>query len=145
MLRLGSPVRIGEEHEATFALRNFHPAEDGFAWSAGRWCEIEFAWEPAGRPRQLLLELDVNAFRDAHLLPAPDLFVYLNGLRIGSLTLPMRQLAAFPIAATLLQPDRNVLVLDAPDAARPIEFGREDGRLLGVQLFSLAVVADQDG
>lgn len=145
MLRLGRPVRIGEAHEAALALRNFHPAEDGFAWSAGRWCEVEFAWDLVGAPRPLLLELDVNAFRDAHLLPAPDLLVYLNGLRIGSLTLPMRQLATFPIAATVLQAERNVLVLDAPDAARPIEFGREDARLLGVQLFSLAVVAEPGG
>ena len=145
MLRLGSPVRIGEEHEAALALRNFHPTEDGFAWSAGRWCEVEFAWAPPGRPRPLLLELDVNAFRDANLLPAPDLLIYLNGLRIGSLTLPMRQLATFPIPATLLQEERNVLVLDAPDAARPVEFGRKDARLLGVQLFSVAVVDDEDG
>jgi len=142
MVRLGTAVRVGEGHEAVLTLTNFHPPEDGFAWSAGRWCEVEFDFQEDGTHPTLTLELDVNAFRDPQLLPAPDLFVYLNGRRIGSLTLPARQVAAFRIPSALLQPEGNVLVLDALDAARPVEFGREDGRLLGVQLFALAVLAE---
>ncbi|MBX9700256.1 MAG: hypothetical protein K2X74_12520 [Acetobacteraceae bacterium] len=126
-------------------LRNFHPIEPGgFAWSAGRWCELEFVCGAPGATdaaaeRALVLDLDV--FRHPPLLPSQDVLLYLNGLRLGAVTIRRRQTASFRLLDNALQPGVNRLTIDTPDASRPSEFGQPDTRLLGVQLFSLALRA----
>ena len=142
MLRLASPVEIGSAQAEALVLRNFHPPEPGgFVWSAGRWCEVEFAFDhsalpPRGDP---VLTLDLDVFRHPPLLAAQDLFIYLNGLRLGALTVEGRQRASFRLRRATLQREANLLAIDAPQAARPADFGDPDGRLLGVKLFSLVL------
>lgn len=142
MLQLGAPVLIGAGHEELLLLRNFHPPEDGFAWSSRRWCEIDFAFDPAEVESldEVLLGLDLNAFPRPHHAIGADLFVHLNGLRLGAAAIYGRQTLEFALPASLLTGARNVLAMDTPDAASPAEFGGEDSRLLGLQLFSVGIL-----
>lgn len=142
MLRLDAPVPIGSGHEGILLLRNFYPPEDGFVWSSRRWCEIVFAFEPddAVGMDEVLLAIDVNAFQRPFLAPGVDLLVHLNGLRLGGAIIQRRQVVEFPVAASVLAHERNVLALDVPDAASPAEYGGDDTRLLGLQLFSVGIL-----
>lgn len=140
MMRFGAPVQFGEGHEEWLELRNFHPPEPGgFSWSAGRWCEVSFPMDPAalGPQGHVLLELDFDAFRQPPILRTQDVLVYLNGLRLGALVLRGRQQASFRLRRSTLEATENVLAVDVPDAARPVDFGHTDGRLLGLKLFSM--------
>ncbi len=142
MLRLDAPVPIGAGHEDVLLLRNFHPPEDGFAWSSRRWCEIVFSLNPddAEGMDEVVLAIDVNAFQRPFLAPGVDLLVHLNGLRLGGAIIHRRQMVEFPVPASLLTRERNVLALDVPDAASPAEYGGDDTRLLGLQLFSVGIL-----
>lgn len=146
MLIFATHGRSDTGDPAGLALRNFHPPEpEGFAWSAGRWCELEFVVDPAGLGpgAALALALDLDVFRHPPLLPSQDLLVFLNGLRLGAVTVTHRQLASFRLRPGLLEVGPNRLTIDTPEAARPVEFGQGDTRLLGVKLFSLMLSADR--
>lgn len=141
MLTLGAPVLIGTAHEELLTLRNFHPPEDGFAWSSRRWCEVIFACEldDAEGMDEVLLAFDVNAFQRASLAPGVDIIVYLNGTRVGGAVVERRQMVEFFIPTSLFAINENILALDVPDAAIPAEYGGDDTRLLGLQLFSVGI------
>ncbi len=129
----------GEEPDA--ALRSFWAPEDGFVWSKGKWCEITFAFDTPAKVAFLFAELilDLDVFKKPEELPGQNVLVYLNGLRIGSsfVTRRLNQISSFD--PKILRPIDNVLILDTPESASPQQFGRDDGRVLGVQLFSVQI------
>src|SRR5918998_1654287 len=136
---------LGPEPDPSIRLRNFHPPEDGFAWTAGRWGEVEFSLDlpPGGAPPAgALFTLDLDVLRCPPELEGQDLYVYLNGWRAASARVAGRCVVSFRARPQLLEAAGNVLTLQVPEAACPARFGRADGRLLGVQLFSMAVEAE---
>ncbi|HYZ30948.1 MAG TPA: hypothetical protein VE684_01550 [Crenalkalicoccus sp.] len=144
MLAFETPILFGTAMDEAVRLRNFSPPEDGFIWSGGKWCEVEFDADLGRALRgrttvEFMIDLDVFKFPPA--FPGQNLLVYMNGLRIASSFITTRTVLTMPVRPAVVQPTGNVLVLDIPDAIRPSEFGLEDDRLLGAQLFSLAVGA----
>ena len=123
--------------------RNFHPPEDQFIWSSGRWGEVEFplSLPAAGVPTHVWISIELDVFRRPPLLEGQDIFIYLNGSRAASLHITERQVVHLRVRGSLLEPGANLLTFDLPDVARPSDFGEDDARLLGVQLFSLLVEA----
>lgn len=144
-MSFGATFIFGAGRDSSVLLRNFHPPEDGFCWSAGRWAEVRFPLAPplpGPPPTHALLALELAVFRAPPALAGQDLLVYLNGWRVASLFVDARQVLRLPVRWRCLEPDGdNVLTLDVPDAAHPSHFGLGDGRRLGVQLFSLRVEA----
>ncbi|MBY0333307.1 MAG: hypothetical protein K2X49_21800 [Acetobacteraceae bacterium] len=136
-LGLDRPLLIGHDMDPdAVTLRNFDAPEDDFAWSMGRYAEVEFTADGAG-PLRLLLDIDV--FRAPPVLTGQNVLVYVNGLRLHSAFVTGRSMLEIPMGAGVLQPAGNTLVFDLPDAIRPLEFGMDDGRMLGVKLFSLTL------
>ena len=64
---------------------------------------------------------------------------HLNGLRIGSLFCRSRAAFVFAFDPKILVRSESILTFDTPDSARPSDFGDDDNRLLGVQLFSIKI------
>ena len=141
MLAFDRSVTFREGQDLDVALRNFWPPEGLWAWSSGKWAEINFAFDFRSRPpdglAELIIDLDVFKYKDKH--PGQNVLIYLNGLRVGSLYCTRRAAVVFTFNARILSRDDNVLTLDTPDAARPSEFGSADQRMLGVQLFSAQI------
>ncbi len=137
-LGLDRPLIIGSEMpHAAIRLGHFDIPEEDFAWSMGRFAEVRFAATPPADRTLLLLEIDV--FRAPPVLTGQNVLTYLNGLRMHSAYVTARTTLRIPLRPGILTEDDNVLTFDLPDAIRPIEFGMEDGRMLGVKLFSLTL------
>jgi hypothetical protein len=132
---------FGADQDESVRLRNFYPPEDRFAWTAGRWSEIEFPLDlPAdAQPAHVWFSIELDAFRRPPALAGQDVFIYVNGWRAASLHVMDRQVVHFRVRGSLLEADANVVTFDLPDAARPSEFGEADERQLGVQIYSLAI------
>lgn len=134
------PLLIGTEmQDGAIRLEHFDGPEDDFAWSMGRFAEVHFAATPPPDRAQLLIELDV--FRAPPVLTGQNVLLYLNGLRVHSALVAARRILRVALRPGDLAEEDNVLTFDLPDAIRPIEFGMEDGRMLGVKLFSLSLEA----
>jgi hypothetical protein len=127
--------------EPSVSLRNFWAPENGFVWSTGKWCEVSFPFDTGARPPFGLADLvmDVDTFKYEDKLRGQNVAVYLNGLRIGSLYCTRRVTSIFQFDAKTLTKTENTITLDTPDSTRPEEFGLRDGRLLGLQLYSLQI------
>ncbi len=139
-LAIGEPLAFGRDMPAhAVRLRNFDAPEDDFVWSMGRFAEVIFAAEPAPGALSLLVDLDV--FRAPPMLAGQNVLVYLNGLRVHSAFVVGRVQAEMRLRPGLLEPEQNTLTFDLPDAIRPLEFGMDDGRMLGLKLFSLTLEA----
>ena len=137
-LGIGSPLEFARDMPPeAVRLRNFDTPEDDFAWSMGRFAEVVFAAEPAPGPLSLIIDLDV--FRAPPMLAGQNVLVYLNGLRVHSAFVIGRMQAEMRLRPGLLEPELNTLTFDLPDAIRPLEFGMDDGRMLGLKLFSLTL------
>jgi hypothetical protein len=136
---LRSVFLFGAEQSDLLRTRNFHPPEDLFAWSEGRWSEIEFPLDlpQAGPPAHVWVSIELDVFRRPPLLAGQDVFIYLNGWRAASLHITERQVVHVRVRGSLLEAEGNLLTFDLPDATRPADFGEDDQRLLGVQIFSL--------
>jgi hypothetical protein len=141
MLSFENSATFSKAEESGVALGNFWEPEEGFVWSTGRWCEIMFSFDNAGRPPGLLADLiiDIDVFKREGHLEGQNVLLYLNGLRIASYFVQRRTTYFASFDPKLLKPNDNVLTIDTPDTARPSDFGSEDDRLLGVQVFSLQV------
>ncbi len=135
-----SIVTFSKDTTPPVELRNFWPPEDGFVWSAGKWCEVafEFQVDLARRGDSGELVLDLDAFRAPPGLEAQNVMIYLNGLRIGSRRIVKRTTAFFEFNPATLK-RANVLVFDTPEAASPATFSGTDTRLLGLQMFSFQI------
>ena len=121
-------------------LRNFSPPEQGFVWTSGRWAELVFAFpiastEAHGEACEIILDLDV--YKAPPQLEAQNVFFYLNGLRVGSRLIERRSTVFLDCPPHTLKVADNLLAIDTPDSAKPSSFGGSDGRLLGIQLFSM--------
>lgn len=141
MLTFENSLSFTKGAEPEESLRNFWGPEDGFVWSTGKWSEVTFSFDPKGvtKDENCDLIVDLDVFKHGEELKGQNVLLYLNGLRVGSLFVNKRVTAVFLFEAGLLKAEENVLTFDTPDAASPSRFGSEDGRTLGVQLFSLQV------
>jgi hypothetical protein len=141
MLNYENSVNFSKGEQPPVLMRNFCEAEDGFIWSMSKWCDVNFDFNSGGaKPRGSAdLLLDLSVFKAPPILPGQNVFIYLNGLRIGSyhITSHINCIASFDPA--ILRSTDNVLTFDTPDAARPEDFGIPDGRILGIQLFSIQI------
>jgi len=141
LLTFANSVSFTEKGNNPVALRNFSEPEDGFVWSHGAWSEIVFSFtedkKVTAAVADLMVELD--AFKVPPEFPGQDVFVYLNGLRVSSLFVNRRVtiLGSFPRA--FLRASENVITIDTPDVVNPRDYGVEDGRKLGVQVFNIKI------
>ena len=112
-------------------MDGFWPPEDGFVWSKGKWCEIQFSFDKdnIAEYSDLIIDLDVFKPEDG----GQNILVYLNGLRIGSKFIRNRMTCVISFSSSILRKDKNVLTLDTPDAMTPADFGIPGTRQLGVQ------------
>jgi hypothetical protein len=121
-------------------LQNFWSPEDGFVWSSGKWCEVGFSFDAgAGKVDLCDLILDIDVFRHNEDLKGQNVLFFFNGLRIGSLYCTKRSTIVFSFPGIQLKSAENVLTIDTPDASSPAQFGSKDGRMLGIQLFSMQI------
>lgn len=120
-------------------LKGFSNVEDNFVWQTGRFGEVTFDFQDSskGRAGSIDLMLDFDVFKHGESHPGQNVFVYLNGLRVGSFYVTYRRTVICNVPANLLRAKGNVLTLDTPDSISPREVGVDDGRVLGVQLFSM--------
>jgi hypothetical protein len=118
-------------------LISFWPPEDGFVWSSGKWCELIFKFnlQTAPTDERGELVLDFDSYKSPPGLEGQNVFIYLNGLRIGARRLTKRVTAFIEFDPALLKAT-NVLTFDTPDAASPTQWGGTDERVLGIQLFT---------
>ena len=140
VLRENTIVSFMKDEDIAIDLRNFWPAEDGFVWSEGKWCEITFDYDLSNATGQDSGELilDISSFIHPPQLEGQNVHFYLNGLRIGSRQLTKRITAFIDLPAGLLR-QHNTLIIDTPDASAPSQFGLGDNRVLGIQLFTFQV------
>jgi hypothetical protein len=142
MLTFENSLTFSNTEEPDAQCRNFWGPEDGFIWSTGKWCEITFQFGLPNKPVtglcDLILDLDVFKVDDKY--DGQNVLVYFNGARIGSLFCRRRATYVFSFDTGLLRAE-NILTMDTPDSATPSKFGDADGRVLGVQLFSVQVRA----
>jgi hypothetical protein len=140
MLDQSTIVSFNKDETPGVELRNFWPPEDGFVWSMGKWCEVQFEFElkteVISEKAELVLDLDV--FRVPPAFEGQNLMIYLNGLRVGTRRVTKRVTAFVEFDPTVLR-YANTLVFDTPDATSPQSFDLSDHRVLGLQLFSLQV------
>lgn len=124
---------------AGVVLKGFSNVEDNFVWQTGRFGEMNFDFQESskGRCANIDVMLDMDVFKHGEAHPGQNVFVYLNGLRIGSFYISFRRTVICNIPASVLKAKGNVLTFDTPDAIQPRKIGVEDDRVLGVQLFSL--------
>ncbi len=135
-----SSVTFSTDEDSGVSLRNFWAIEGGFVWSTGRWCEISFAFDTSSRPPMLAdLIIDVDAFRHEPKLIGQNALLYLNGLRIASYYVLRRTTHYASFDPKVLKSADNILTIDTPDVACPRDFGSDDGRLLGIKLFSMQI------
>jgi hypothetical protein len=124
---------------AGVSLNGFAPPEEGFVWQMGRWGEIAFDFDDLTRNRtgmaDLMLELDV--FKHGSEFPGQNVFIYLNGLRVGSFYITHRRILIMNFPVNILRPKNNMLTLDTPDAAPARNFGLNDTRTLGAAVFAV--------
>ncbi|MGJ5206472.1 hypothetical protein [Bradyrhizobium sp. HKCCYLR20261] len=141
MLTFQSSLTFTKGVQPEEGLRNFWGPEDGFVWSSGKWCELSFAFDAKGVAANALCDLilDLDVYKHGEELKGQNLMFYFNGLRIGSLYCTKRSTVVFSFDAGLLKAEENVLTIDSPEAASPSQFGSQDSRTLGVQLFSLQI------
>ncbi len=140
MLDANSIVTFSKDTLPMVELKSFWPPEDGFVWSAGKWCEVVFQYavgtaQPHDRGE---LVLDFDSYKSPPALEAQNVFMYLNGLRVGARRMNKRVTAFIEFDPAILKPT-NVLTIDTPDAVSPATFSGRDERVLGIQLFTLQV------
>lgn len=130
---------------AGVVLKGFSNVEDNFVWQTGRFGEITFdfqdtkskigAVDPKAASVDLMLDIDVFKHQDGY--PGQNVFIYLNGLRVGSFYVSYRRVVICNVLLSTLRAKNNVLTFDTPDAVSPRKVGVEDDRVLGVQVFSM--------
>jgi hypothetical protein len=132
-------VDVREWASIGVTMENFAPPEDGFVWQMGRWGEIIFDFDDLSRSRtgmaDLMVELDV--FKHAPDFRGQNVFIYLNGLRIGSFFITHRRILIMNFPISSLRAKTNVLTVDTPDAAPPKDYGMDDGRILGASIYAV--------
>jgi hypothetical protein len=124
---------------AGVSLTGFAPPEEGFVWQMDRWGEIVFDFDDLTRNRtgmaDLMVELDV--FKHGSDLPGQNVFIYLNGLRVGSFYITHRRILIMNFPVNTLRAKTNVLTIDTPDAAPARNFGLNDTRTLGTAVYAI--------
>ena len=83
----------------------------------------------------LMVELDV--FKHVPEFPGQNVFIFLNGLRIGSFFVTHRRILIMNFPVNTLRSKNNVLTLDTPDAVPAKNYGLNDTRLLGASVFAV--------
>lgn len=141
MLTYANSVAFLRDEPLSVTLKNFDAPEDGFAWSLGKWCEVRFAFNNTLKRNVTSADLifDLDVFKASPLLNGQNVFIYLNGLRIGSHKIENRTTCINSFDPSILNPIENILTFDTPEAAKPEDYGIRDSRVLAIQLFSLQI------
>jgi hypothetical protein len=141
MLNFANSIAFFAGQEPPVSLRNYWPPSNGFVWSTGKWCELSFEFELGSKAVTGLADLilDIGVFKVDQKLPGQNVAIFLNGLRIGTFFCKARITYIAQFDARILKSEKNILIFDTPESARPSDFGSDDKRLLGIQLFSLQI------
>ncbi len=102
--------------------------EDQFTWSASGQAELVFPKPEFAAA--YVVEIWVHPCIHPELHPRQSITVRVNGTAIGNARASGHSVLAFMFPGNLVS-DELRLLFDFPDAIRPTEFGRDDGRLLG--------------
>ncbi len=140
MLSYQNSVAFSEGVDSLVTLTNFWEPEEGFVWSTGKWCEVHFDFKMTNghsATRSADLILDIDTFRGPLDEQTQNVMVYLNGHRVGSLTIARRAIYITTFDPRMLRPVANVLTFDTPDSHSPKIYGSEDNRVLGLQIYSM--------
>jgi hypothetical protein len=141
LLTFTNSVSFTEKGNNPVSLRNFSDPEDGFVWSHGRWSEIVFSFTEDKKVSATLADLmvDLDAFKVPPEFPGQDVFIYLNGLRVASLFVSRRVTILGTFHRSFLRPAENVITIETPDVVNPHDYGVEDDRKLGAQVFNIKI------
>jgi hypothetical protein len=141
MITFGHTLTFTPGKPLPVQLRNFYEPEAGYVWSNSKWCEIVFPFSVGtGKlPKAADLILDLDVFKVPPEFPSQAIMIYLNGVRIGQYNVTEQKTFLISIPVALLKAQENSLVIDTPESAKPLAWGVEDDRILGVQLFSAQI------
>lgn len=143
MLTYANSISFSQGEQPALNLHNFFEPENGFVWSTNKYCEIRFDFNSGNRKnnKQADLVIDFDVFKHFPQLQGQSVFIYLNGLRVGSCYITTRTTCLISINAENLKPNDNVVIFDTPDVSSPDIFGLNDPRSLAIQLFSIQIRA----
>lgn len=138
MITLGHALTFSPGKPLPVILRNFYEPEDGYVWSHSKWCEVVFPFgaEFDSLPKNCDLVLDLDVFKAPPQFQAQPIMIYLNGFRIGQYDVNAQKTLVVSFPSSLLRKEDNSLVIDTPSSDKPVNYGINDDRLLGIQLFS---------
>jgi hypothetical protein len=83
--------------------------------------------------------VELDAFKVPPEFPGQDVFIYLNGLRVASLFVSRRVTILGTFHRSFLRPAENVITIETPDVVNPHDYGVEDDRKLGAQVFNIKI------
>jgi hypothetical protein len=148
MMQTEKIYHFDKDVEQDIKLTNFYPPEAGFVWSSHTWSELTFDLDsPKGganvsSPNVVLdIAIDVHVFKVPPDFAGQNVFFHVNGVRLASRFITSRVTVMLEVPAFIVKGQQNVITIDTPDAARPVDHGFDDTRRLGVQIFSVAVSA----
>jgi hypothetical protein len=134
---------FGKDVDPGLGMTNFWPPEDGFIWSTGHWCQINFDRPDSAKNGTALdIALDIDVFKAPPTLESQNIFFYVNGLRLASRAINRRLTIMLELPASFVRPRDNIITIDTPEAGIPSDFGGNDPRRLGIQLFSLRITGE---
>ena len=140
VLSYQNSVAFSEGEESLISLTNFWEPENGFVWSTGKWCEVHFDFKTTNghaTTRSADLILDIDTYRGPLEEQAQDVLVYLNGYRIGSFIVARRAIYITTFDPKMLRSVGNILTFDTPASHSPNSYGKDDNRVLGLQMYSM--------
>ena len=137
---------FSKDVEPTIGLVNFCPPEDGFVWSSALWSEVKF---PAIGPTvtrehslancSIDIALDIDVFKVPPNFAGQNVYFYVNGLRLASRFITTRITVMLELPGFMSKERDNLVTIETPDAARPLDHGLQDTRKLGIQLFGVRI------
>jgi len=143
MIELLAEILFGRHGNATpCLLHGWSAPEDSFTWSVGRESRLQIPLPSVPAGRELILELDLNPFVAPGITHGQRLTIEVNGVRIGEDFIAGEGAVAYRIPAQALGSSMLLVVLQHPDARRPIDLGfNSDGRELGFMLHAASILA----
>lgn len=142
MLSFQNSLSFAEGTNDLVAFTNFWEPEQAFIWSTGKWCEISFGFQASpghNAVKSADLIVDIDAYRGPEDGSGQNVYIYLNGMRIGAAFLTSRSIQIWSFDPRTLRPSENLLIIDTPEAHSPRIYGDKDFRVLGIQLHSLQI------
>jgi hypothetical protein len=118
-------------------LAGFSDPEDEFTWTCSKSASISFALEQSKNLDAIEISIDCAPFLCPPSICEQITMWYFNGLRVHTAELTSSSVQKIVVPSSLVQ-EVNTIIVDVPDAIRPINLGvGDDERVLGLQVFSL--------